>query len=285
MLKFASKILLSLIVIVSPITSFAWNAVGHTLVAQIAYNNLTPSVKAKVDQLVATMHNDYSGITQFSDLGPWMDQLRSQKIESYTHWHYINMAFSADGTSVAGAKQDTDNAVWAIKLMLPVIANDKANVHERARFLAFLVHVVGDMHQPLHAVTRVAAAHPTGDEGGNGYHIQYQAKGINVDNLHSLWDQCMGVYSVSTSQSNIDPLVNTITTLYPKSYFSNDVVNDVKPEDWANEDVQVAQSTVYNTPEGKTPSDAYIAAGKQLAEQRTALAGYRLAAMLNSLLG
>ena len=107
-------------------------------------------------------------------MGPWPDTLRGQKIELYTRWHYTNLAFSADGTPLKNTV-DTDNAVWAINHLLPIIGNTKANRFERARSLAFLVHIVGDLHQPLHSITRISAAHPEGDHGGNLYFIKYPA--------------------------------------------------------------------------------------------------------------
>src|SRR5688572_28964202 len=78
--------------------TFAWNAVGHMLVAKIAYDRLQPNVRIKVDAMVNDLAKEYPYITNFTQLGPWPDMLKSQHIDSFTHWHYIDVAFSNDGT-------------------------------------------------------------------------------------------------------------------------------------------------------------------------------------------
>lgn len=266
-----------------PVNSYAWNAVGHTLVASIAYERLKPSVKAKVDKMTQDLSKEYPNVTQFQQLGPWPDSLRGQHIDVFTHWHYVDIAFSADVTPIKDLSDD-DNIVWAIKQITPIVGNASANPYERARFLAFLVHFVGDIHQPLHTVSRISAAHPNGDQGGNLYRIvTTQFAEGSGNNLHSLWDNGVGLFGSNLSPDIIKSLARTITTQYPESYFG-DKVNNLKTEDWSKEGVQVAKTVVYNTPEGKMPSPSYMENGKQTAEQQVALAGYRLAALLNKVL-
>lgn len=262
------------------IPCYAWNTVGHMLIAEIAYEKLNPSVKEKVNNLVATLGKEYPYITRFEQMAPWPDTLRYQKIETYSHWHYIDNAFSNDGTPLKNLT-DTDNVVWAINLIEPVLANAKANPFERARFLAFLVHFVGDIHQPLHTVSRISKAHPDGDQGGNLFFIQ-SPNNSRQTNLHSLWDSGLGVFELS-SPNDLSALVQTITAMYPEKYFGNQI-NDLDPEDWSKEGSELAMNVVYKTVENRVPNVSYIESGKQLAEQRIALAGYRLARVLNRLL-
>ncbi len=149
-------------------------------------------------------------------------------------------------------------------------------------FLSFLTHIVGDLHQPLHTVTLFSAAHPDGDRGGNLYNIMYNNKRTNT---HSLWDSGVGTFE-SKSVSATDhakALALTIMQLYPASSFG-DKATDLNPDNWAQEGYENAKKYVYNTPENEAPSAAYITIGKQVAEKQAALAGYRLANLLNTLL-
>lgn len=278
------SLVLALFTFISPLHCYAWNAVGHMVIANIAYERLKPEVRAKVDKLTADLSKEYPTLVQFQQLAPWADALRGQKIDSYTHWHYIDNAISGDGTPLKDLTED-DNVVWALNRILPVISNNSANPFERARFLAFLIHFEADVHQPLHTVSRITSAHPDGDRGGNLYLIPYKSvtNSRQMSNLHSLWDSGVGFFSGEATQQNVSDLTRIITTQYPESYFG-DQINNLKPEDWASEGLKLATTVVYNTPERQIPSTAYVETGKQAAEQRTALAGYRLAALLNKLL-
>src|SRR5579862_8730655 len=82
----------------APFTSFAWNAYGHMLVAEVAYQNLKPAAKDKVDSLVAALHEQYPNVSTFDQLADWLDTLSSQSIHAYSRWHYIDLAFSLDGS-------------------------------------------------------------------------------------------------------------------------------------------------------------------------------------------
>ncbi len=259
---------------------YAWNALGHMVVANIAYQNLTPSVKTKVDKMSADFAKEYPDVNSFVQMAPWPDTLHGQQIEVFSRWHYIGNAFSADGTPVK-VSIDTDNAEWAIKTIEPILKNANANVFEHARFLAFFIHIVGDMHQPLHAASRVSAEFPDGDQGGNLYLIQYPA-GTTMP-LHALWDAGCGLFAGDASPEMITALTQSITSTYPESFFG-DQVSDLDPVNWAQEDMTLAQSQVYQTPEKQVPSASYINSGKTIAAERAALAGYRLAYLLNTLL-
>jgi hypothetical protein len=281
-----NKLILSIffvgLAIFSPLTN-AWNAVGHMVIAKIAYDQLTPEVRNKVDALVVNLATEYPEIKNFTQMAPWPDQLRAQKIDSYTHWHYIDNAFSTDGTALKNLS-DTDNVLWAIDKIKPVLQNEQANPYERARFLAFLVHIVGDIHQPLHTVSRISLAHPDGDQGGNLFvvNMNLPAHKKTPSNLHRVWDEGLGFFVGGDSMENIAALAEKITATYPKNYFGNQI-SDINLKDWTDEGMNSASSFVYNTLEGQVLSAAYIADGQAIAEQKAALAGYRLAELLNKL--
>lgn len=270
--------LISFIFLSSP--TFAWWDVGHKLVAKIAYSQLKPEVKTEVDKLVLVLAKDYPEITDFSDIAPWPDELRKQKIEAYTHWHYIDTPFSLDGTPITTAP-DTDNADWAITQIEPVVKNANANPSERARFLAFLVHIVGDLHQPMHNVSLVSKNHPHGDDGGTLYTILDPKDASKTISIHSLWDSNNGELAGET-HPDIAKIYNTIISQYPESYFGNKV-HDLSPQHWTEEGVLLSKDVVYTTNENETPNAAYMSLMNKTVYQQIALAGYRLANLLNTL--
>lgn len=262
-----------------PLASFAWNAVGHMVVATVAYNNLKPAVRDKIDTLVSDMNQQYVDMDSFVDLACWPDTIRGQKIETYTHWHYVDVAFSKDGTPLKNLI-DSDNALWAVNKIMPIVKNEGANPYERSRFLAFFAHIVSDIHQPLHTVSYISASTPNGDRGGNDYNVQYKSSKIN---LHKLWDGGVGAFEGSNSTSHVNELARTLMSQYPESSFGARA-NDLKPENWVKEGMDNAQQYVYSTPMNQQVSTAYLENGKRVSEQQAVLAGYRLAKLLNQLL-
>lgn len=260
------------------VNSYAWWEIGHLAVADIAYGHLTKPVRQKVDKMVADLNKEYPEIKNFVVTAPWADAIRKQKIELYTHWHYINEPVISDDTPVKKIS-DSDNAVWALNHMKAILANPAANPYEKARILAFLVHVVGDLHQPLHTVGRISREHPNGDEGGNLYWIRNPHNNAPI-RLHTVWDNAFGSLTGSTTLPNVKKIAKDIEAKYPLKYFAEEAKN-ITPENWVKEGVNLSTTFVYSTPENQLPSKAYVEKTQQIAEQRIALGGYRLAALLN----
>lgn len=265
---------------VFPLTTYSWNAIGHMVVANIAYQHLQPNVREKIDNLVSYLHKEYPDTGSFLQISYWLDEIRGQHIDTYTHWHYIDMPFSTDGTRVNHAI-DTDNAVWAVNHIETVVKNDQANAYERARFLAFLVHIVGDLHQPLHTVSNLTTTHPNGDKGGNLYFVHYNNERIN---LHKIWDSGLGAFEGAKTIDHVNQITNMITAHYPESSFGKQI-SDLSAANWAKEGMVNSQKYVYSTPENQPVVSGYVETGKQVSEKEVALAGYRLGILLNQLLG
>ena len=262
---------------------YSWNNIAHMVVANIAYERLQPKTRLKVDKMVSDLATEYPNITQFTQIAPWPDALRAQRLNAFNHWHYIDYAFSTDGTPLKNLV-DSDNIIWVINQIEPLIKNTNANPFEHGRFLAFLVHVVGDIHQPLHTVSRISVEYPDGDRGGNLYRVRYPSGSGQLVNLHKLWDEGFNLFTGSQSQSNVLAISHMITEQYPEEEFGSQV-NDLNPENWASEGMKLSANFVYSTPENQRPNDEYVNKAKTIVEQRVALAGYRLANLLNSMLG
>lgn len=265
--------------LILPFKLYAWGVIGHQVVANIAYQNLKPDVRERVDEIISHLTEQYPTIKSFQQAAFWPDAIRDQRIETFTHWHYIDNSISTDGSPLKNLI-DTDNASWAFHNVVIVAKNEKANPYERTRFLTFLEHIVGDLHQPLHTVTNITAKNSNGDKGGNMTYVIYKNNRIN---LHKLWDEGCGLFEGSSSNKHIDELAQEISAKYPAAFFG-DRVNDLNQEDWINESIDNAKAYVYVTTDGGPVTEAYLQNGRDVAMRSAALAGYRLAALLNQII-
>ena len=152
----------------------------------------------------------------------------------------------------------------------------------------YLIHLVGDLHQPLHASALYSEMFPNGDRGGNSFKISYPDD-KQVKNLHALWDSCVGQYGsiwapVSDGEWNqLGGFAADLMTEYPRSAVNNRVkILDEKK--WAEEMNQIAIDYVYADIEPNTvPSAEYIQRGQKMVNEQLAVAGYRLTDMMLSL--
>lgn len=151
----------------------SWGFTGHRIIAIIAERHLTPQAKAAVADLL----NGES----MADVSTWADQVRNQ--EQYKHtsgWHFINLPLGLNQTEFNKnvVLMEKDNVYSAVRKAQQNLMNTKLSKAERTESLKFLIHLVGDLHQPMH-VSRAE------DKGGNTVQLNFEGKGTN---LHSLWD-------------------------------------------------------------------------------------------------
>ena len=261
---------------------FAWGVTGHLVISQIAYDHLTSTAKVKVDNLIAVFAKQYPTFNTFELMSDWPDTLRNQNINAFNGWHFIDRPLSFGQHRYE--RYDKENVVWAINQSEQVLSSPTADPVSQAMFLAFLTHFVGDAHQPLHCVTLYSAQFPQGDQGGNLYFIQSNI----AQNLHSYWDQGAGFYAqyrpAVLSMAGVSALAKKIESDYPADFFKGQQ-NNTNPKEWTYQSYDIAKNFVYTTPYNQPISVAYQAKAQQITEQQTALAGYRLAAVLNQLLG
>jgi len=262
--------------------AIAWNAEGHMVVAQIAYNHLDPAVKAKCDALIAVPLNFVSaGTSNFVTAAVWADDFKSSLGTAI--WHYIDLPFSLDGTQTSGVATASFDVVQAINLSISTLQSSTAAQTNQATSLRYLLHFAGDIQQPLHCSTAVSAAHPGGDAGGNSFSITG-----TWNNLHSLWDAGGGFLTDSLSrpltagnQTTLNAKVAAIEAAYPYNPNFGAIPN---PTDWAQEGLGLAETVAYvGINVGSTPSDAYTNTVQTTTLQRMAAGGHRLADLLTTL--
>ena len=261
----------------------AWGDRGHMTVAQIAYNRLTPTARARADALVpigADARND-----TFVSAACWADDLKDDGVRLYDDWHYYSPPFF-DGVPARDVRTD-GRLLWALEqcvaLLKPRFDRDNkplppAPDEEKARALRFILHLVGDIHQPLHAASRYSPETPQGDVGGNRFLLD------GKNNLHWLWDSGPNLFPGNFDRDNptgAERAAREMERRYPP-----DATPEWKTTDfatWHRESFELAQTVVYKTPFGQKPSERYLAQVGDISARRVVVAGYRLADLLNGI--
>ncbi len=267
-----------------PLGVRAWNAEGHMVVAQIAYNHLDAAVKSRCDALIATPVNNASNYNNtFVTAACWADDIKSFT-SAYSTWHYIDLPFSLDGTPTNGFIPPAFDVVQAIRLNIATLQSTNATPTDQATNFRFLLHFLGDIQQPLHCSTAIYAAQPGGDAGGNSFSLIPPS----WSNLHSLWDSGGGYLFDSlprplsaASQTTLSNKVFAIETDYP--YAPNTgLIPD--PMAWARSGLALAQTNAYvGIVRNTTPTQPYLDTTTAATEQLMAQGGHLLADLLNTL--
>ncbi|MFZ4506486.1 MAG: S1/P1 nuclease [Fimbriimonas sp.] len=261
--------LLALLLCLTP-NAFAWTDFGHRTIAEIANMNLTPEARAEVKRLLGTM--------SIGEASVWADNVRRDRPNTGP-WHYKDFFFRPDRKRTAN-KPGEENAVWAIRKYSAILADRSQSDAVRSEALKWVLHFVGDIHQPLHAVSRETDALPKGDRGGNDFKILAPREMSNMQrpptNLHALWDLGCGLF---TGEGSPVQVAQTIEAAVPFAGLRGG--RNLNPEDWAKESFGFAKSSSYSTEEGKEPTPEYLRASRQIITRRVAIAGYRLAQTLN----
>jgi hypothetical protein len=314
--RFLSFTLISVLIINLP--SFAWDAVGHMAVAYVAYQKLTPAAKARVSILLA--QNPYfknkkwdseipkgtspgdRDLLFFMIAATWPDEIKSDKnykpdgadggnrpagpdsvrntgyddFNMHKYWHFVDTPFTDDHSTLPATP--TPNAETQIKAFRAVLASSTASDDLKSYDLVWLLHLVGDVHQPLHCSTRVSKSEPDGDQGGNKVNVTCSVSCNGATELHALWDNALGAGS--------DPKVAQAAAEGLPAADSK-AASDTDTAEWINESSDESQADVYVAPIG--PGDGPFAItqryeddAKKLGAERVALAGARLANVINN---
>jgi hypothetical protein len=243
--------------------AFAWSAEGHRIVARIAEAELTPEARAEATRLLAGEADP-----TLPGIAAWADGLRDTDPElgkRSAKWHYINF----NGRCGFEPPRDCPNnncVVTQANLMFRTLADPAKDDAARAQALKFVVHFIGDLHQPLHAS-------PRDDKGGNDYQVNLHGKGST---MHRVWDGTIierrGLDSAAYAAELLATPMPTDPTLF----------SDRPTLEWALESCRLVESGQLYPPEGEhVIDDAFLDAHVPLAERRLREAGHRLAQMLN----
>ncbi len=158
--------------LVLPAAAAAWGPTGHRVVGQIAEDHLSAAARRGVEALI--------GPESLAEAATWADEIRSDPTwDKAAPWHYISID---DGETLETTRRSSDGDVlWAIHHFSDVLRSADASHEEKGEALKFLVHFVGDVHQPLHVGRRA-------DQGGNSVQVSWFGE---TTNLHRVWDSEM----------------------------------------------------------------------------------------------
>ncbi|GAB4392790.1 MAG: S1/P1 nuclease [Gammaproteobacteria bacterium] len=250
----------------------------HHVVAQIAYQQLTPITQQRVDYYLKATKIVYPQ-TSFTEVSGWADELRKEGVTAFNRWHYIDLPLVIDKPKASPhLYYASDNIVWAIQQCTRILRDPKTSDFQKGMFLRWLIHLVADIHQPLHNASLYSARFPHGDRGGNLYLVLESSKRQKdkITNLHALWDSGYKLPGTSVS------LTRHIMQAYPARALQRQI-KDTNPWHWARQGHRLAKRYAYQVPYNTHPSQQYIKNTRQVSQQQLALAGYRLAYVLNQI--
>ncbi|MDA9448235.1 S1/P1 nuclease [Bradyrhizobium sp. CCBAU 21360] len=311
-MKKAVLMVLSWLVALVPGPASAWWDEGHMQIAYLAYKRLDPAIKDKIDGLLR-LNPDYQVWTcgaqdeasrrtyAFVHAATWADDIKTKsdyredritdptagqnvaydKLK-HSYWHYKDILFSPDGTSLP-APDPVDAAKMAKIMIAALPAASGASDQLRSYDLVWLLHLVGDLHQPLHAIARYTAELPHGDRGGNAEMV-VPATGETIA-LHAYWDRLFGGYSsVFGAIFDADDRGGLGSVAVDA-----DAEKVLDPDRWALESFEAAKSVAYAQPVGPGPAAVqltrdYETNARNVARTRAALAAARLARVLDTAL-
>ena len=298
--------------------AMGWHAVGHKATASIAFDYLDPARQADIvsvlrahprfeEDFASRMPDDVArgsdaqkGRWLFEQASIWPDliQTLSEDIRreyNKSRWHYINRLVWLTNEDEAALKPQLDhnmetefsppmrqnlNIVQALRGNLQIWKSDSASEGEKAVAFCWILHLAGDLHQPLHTVALFSKEFfPKGDRGGNSIQVVW---GGETKNLHAVWD------GLPTNLESLEPSARTIRSI------NEDVVDDAAIDEWLSHHANLARKFVY-TDELKLQllgglkndelpeivlSRNYLVAAESIARRQVNLAGYRIAKLV-----
>ncbi|HEX5126355.1 MAG TPA: S1/P1 nuclease [Rhodocyclaceae bacterium] len=288
------RLLPSLVTLVVSPPVFAWGDEGHEIVALIADHYLEPPVHAKV---VALLAKDQTKLTSqdMAHEATWADKFRDSDRsttqihynETY-HWHFVDLEIDQPNMNVACNRHPglpprqlassgpaNDCIVAKIDQFVVELKSPKTTSDERLEALQFVLHFIGDLHQPLHASDNL-------DQGGNMKKVV--APKLTASNLHAYWDSQFVETLGKVPQTVADGLITKITPTQAVQWRKGNAT------DWAMESYGLAKTLAY----GQLPtvskdgvyhlSGSYVSNASSVIATQLSRAGVRLAMILNDAL-
>jgi len=254
---------LLLLFLTLPLLSFGndWGKTGHRIVGEIAERQLTDEVKEIVYDILDG--------ESLSSVSTWPDEMRSNvNFKEWDKWHYVNLPLDKEYPEIA---HDGDNIIKAIETATAVLKSPFADKEMKKFYLKYLIHLVGDLHQPMH----------TGryeDYGGSKIPLKFKGrKGSETNtNLHVLWDTNL-----------IDDFKMSFTewSNHLENKFRKKEIQQKNVLDWTFESHWYARDIYKNTPPNSYLSYDYVYQYQPILEKRLYQAGKRLGNLLNEIFG
>lgn len=299
-IRLVTRILLAGALCLLPAPALAWNAAGHRLSASIAWEKLEDSTRRQLAELLQR-HPDYARWldhapegdatrTAFIEAATWPDDIRKDPrfydagrdepritlpgfpdMERRRNWHYVE-------TPPAGQRPVRGELDIRLETLARTLGDASATPQARAYALPWLIHLVGDAHQPLHTASRYDSEMHS-DEGGNKLTVltPFHPRLASM-NLHAYWDDLPGPPWLRGSR--LAAATQALSAMHAG------LAHTGTPGQWIAESRKIARDNAY-PPDGEatpTLSPSFHDKAQEIARQRVAQAGFRLAELLNRLL-
>ena len=313
------KVFLIVSVIATNTLALAFNQPGHQIVSDIAWQESTTATRQAAlailehlpgkDQLLSGLppEMDVEGQKRylFDIASTWPDFVRSGKYQPYHRsiWHYITHPLLAAGETTTSfvppqPLNGAANSIEALRLNMSIVQTT-TSAEDRAVALAWVMHLVGDIHQPLHNVSLFSSDYPEGDRGGNSFTVR-QFQESKPLALHKVWDDIFGDH---LRFSNVLELANNFHARpeFSRAALATDLAT-TEPLQWAKEGAAIARSHVYlmdttqplqgarwdqvssGTATAPVLPVGYMKNSRDFMRKRAVLGGYRLATVLDHIL-
>jgi hypothetical protein len=238
--------------------AYGWGDKGHRTVAILAETHLTDHARQEVTKLLPAG-------TTLADAAVWPDK-EGRQITEFDRLHHVSIPDNATGYDQERDCKARNCMVEALKWFTSVVADTRAPINLRLIALRYVAHLVGDMHQPLHAARRE-------DRNGTDIIVNYRAQ---TNNLHLFWD----INIVEMEEGSAEQVANRLesgTTMAERSEWQSG-----EPKTWTDESFRLSRSHAYSLGESMELSDEYVASALTIARRRLVQAGVRLAWLLNN---
>ncbi|GAA61364.1 hypothetical protein P20652_3241 [Pseudoalteromonas sp. BSi20652] len=243
--------------------AYAWGQNGHRIIGKIAETHLNETTKTTILPLLKG--------ESLAQISTWPDEMRSDPgvfwQKNSSRWHYINAAPGQPlslNHSHTKTKESVSNILEGIHYSMQTLTDDKSSLSDKQFSLRFLVHLVGDSHQPFHAGR-------SEDRGGNSIKVAFFKQDTN---LHSLWDTKL-IENQNLSYTEFAQFIDTNNSELIAEYLQS------TPTTWLEESRNLANKIYESTTE--EVSYSYVFENTPIVKKRLQQAGIRLAGLLNTL--
>jgi S1/P1 Nuclease len=240
-------------------SAYSWGVQGHRIIADVAMDHLSHTARQNIQELL--------GDSDLASISTWADDIRNDRPETKP-WHYVDIPSTADGYQAARDCPGDNCVVARIHLFAQILGDANEPLAARQEALKFLVHFVGDLHQPFHAVADA--------RGGNDVSLSVagsQQCGDYPCELHGVWDTELIHHAWLSENQYVAKVEAMISRRHMRAGADT-------PEQWADESLQIAKQAWVEP--GVDIDEAYYERELPVLDRQLALAGLRLARMLNA---
>lgn len=242
-----------------PNSAHAWGKTGHRVTGEIAQQHLSRSAKKEIKRIL--------GVEGLAKASAWADFMRASQDEFWTKeagpYHYVTVPEDKTYDEV-GAPPEGD-AITALAKFKAILRDDEASIEDRKLALRFIVHIIGDLHQPLHAGNGT-------DRGGNDFKMTFFWEETN---LHRVWDT--GI--IKQEELSYTEMSDWLSLNISKQDVKDWSVTD--PVVWVTESAAI-RDTIYPDADGeRVESWGYVFDNRDIVRERLSQAGIRISAYLN----